>query len=390
MFTFNKFFFATFFTGVIIIGSFLGGYFFRDQQISTDDLPILVEAQKLLIKYGIYDPPEDRVLEYGMIRGMIEAYGDPYTSFSEPIQHELTTNNLEGHYGGIGVQLMRDGENFPILIPIKGSPADKSGIQEGDRLIQIDDLNVLKDTPTETIQAAIRGKVDTKVHLFVARPPDYHEIEFSIVRSDFTIPSVTGYIAPTEPRLGIIKINIMAATTPDEIIESVTSLQKRGAQAYAIDLRDNYGGLLTSGVDTARLFLQEGEVLQEQYKGKESKTYSVDKKGVLSDLKIVILVNRNTASAAEITAGALQKLRNSKLIGTPTYGKDSIQLVFELGDKSSLQITAANWWIPDKNGAIPPSIKGTGLTPDILLGENSLENQDPAVQAAVDYFFAEP
>lgn len=390
MHTFNKYFLTTLAAGVLVIGSFLGGYLFRDSQISADDLPILVEARDLLLKYSIEEPPKDRILEYGMIRGMIQAYGDPYTSFSEPVQHELTTNNLEGHFGGIGVQLQRDGENYLILIPLKESPAETAGILEGDRLVQVDNQLITPETPTETVQAAVRGKVGTKVFLGIQRPPDFQQLDFTIERSDFTIPSVIAFLAPTEPRLGIVKVNIMAATTPEEIIQAVKGLKARGALAYALDLRDNFGGLLTSGVDTAELFLQEGIVLREQYKGEEIKSYPVKEKGELVGLNFVVLVNGNTASAAEIAAGALQKVGKIKLIGNSTYGKDSIQLVFELDDKSSLQVTAARWWVPNEDGSRPPSIRGTGLTPDIMLDDAPTSNFDPAIQSAVDYFFLKP
>ena len=389
MTTFYKTFFSSLAAGIILVATFFAGYLVRDQQVSGRDFPILIEAKNLLNQYGYHPVPDGPVLEYGMIRGMIQAYNDPYTSFSEPVQHELASNSLEGKFGGIGVQLQEDSQGYPVLIPIPGSPAEKIGILEGDRLVQADELLILAETPHETIQAAIRGKVGTKVVIVIERPPDYHRLEFEIERAEFNLPSVTGYLAPGESRLGIIKVNLMAATTPDEIKATVNDLQDRGALVFALDLRDNFGGLLTSGVDTARLFLMEGQVMQEQYKGQEVKSYSVENPGSLTDLPLVILVNQNTASAAEIAAGALQAQQRAILIGARTYGKDSVQLVFELKDKSSLQVTAARWWIPTATGGQPQPLAGVGLQPDIILDMTELSGQDqsidPVLQQAIQY-----
>ncbi len=386
--TFFGTFVSTFLIALLVIAAFLGGYLVRDRQVAANDLPILVEAFKLLLQHGYNDPPPGSALEYGMIRGMLQAYGDPYTSFSEPAQHELTTNNLEGKFGGIGVQLQEDAEGFPILLPIPDSPAALAGVMEGDRLIQVDDLVITTDTPIETVQAAARGKVGSHVRVIVERPPGGERLNFDIVRAEFNLPSVTSYLAPDEPRLGVIKVNVMAATTPDEIVKAVQDLRQRGAEVFALDLRDNFGGLLTSGVDTARLFLKQGLVMAEQYKGQEAKNFPVEKVGELADIPLVVLVNQNTASAAEITAGALQVQQRAELIGTHTYGKDTVQLVFELEDKSSLQVTAAHWWVPDQAGVKSPSLAGIGLQPDIHLTDtppNPAGGPDPALQAAISF-----
>jgi carboxyl-terminal processing protease len=159
----------------------------------------------------------------------------------------------------------------------------------------------------------------------------------------------------------------------------VDDLLARNAQVFILDLRDNYGGLLTAGVDTARLFLSEGEIIQQQYRDQEIETFRVEKAGKLMDIPLAILVNHNTASAAEIIAGSLQANQRAKLIGTPTYGKDSIQLVFDLADGSSLHVTSAQWWIP----GLSYPLGGSGLQPDIVVEEVAPQGPDPVIQAAI-------
>jgi carboxyl-terminal processing protease len=391
--TFQKTFLSTLALGIMIIASFLVGYFIRDQQLSGDDLPILMEARRLLLQHGYNEPPAGSALEYGMVRGMIQAYSDPYTSFSEPVAHELATNNLEGKFGGVGVQLQEDTLGYPVLLPLPDSPATLAGILEGDRLVKVDTLTILPETPIDAVQAALRGKVGSKVNLTIERPPDYKTHEFIIERIEYNIPSVTSYLAPMDARLGVVKVNLMAATTATEIVTAVEDLLSRGATAIALDMRDNYGGLLTSGVDTARLFLEDGPIMEEQYKGEEITKFEVESPGELKDIPLVILVNQNTASAAEIAAGALQAQDRAPLIGSHTFGKDSVQLVFELRDKSSLQVTAARWWIPKEGAEQPAAIAGVGLQPDITLpeiapGEDA--GPDSALVAAIDYLLKTP
>ncbi len=371
---------------VLTVGlAFVAGFLYRDRfGPVSGDLPILRQAYELLEQHGYNPMPNPPVLEYGMIRGMIQAYKDPFTSFAEPVQHELLSQSLEGKFGGIGVTLQRDAQNVAFVVPIPGGPAAKAGVQEGDLLVQIDDLVITGETTTDQIIGAARGAVGSKVHIWINRPPDNKRLDFILTREEIALPSVTSYIEPSDKRLGIIQVHIIAATTPNEIQKAVSDLQNRTATHFALDLRNNGGGLLESGVDTARLFLTSGSVIQQQYKGEEVKTFTVDKPGPLAEIPLVILVNQNTASAAEIISGALQAQHRAQLIGTHTFGKDTIQLVFELKDKSSLNVTAAHWWVPGI-----PKLGGVGLQPDVPLenADPQPDQPDPSIVAAIGVFF---
>jgi carboxyl-terminal processing protease len=365
-------------SAVVIIATFLAGYFTHASQAQPEKLSILNQAHDILLEHGLNVPTEGPTLEYGMIRGMLEAYGDPYSSFAEPAQAELTSNMLQGSFGGIGVTLGKDADGFPVLLPIPDGPAAKAGIQEGDRLVKVNDQAIAPDTTTDSIMAAIRGPVGENVDITVSRAPDYTPKTYKIKRQEISLPSVTWHLEPTEPHLGMIKINVIAATTPDEIKKAVQDLKERGATAFALDLRDNYGGLLDSGVEIARLFLKDGIVIEQQYGNEPVEQYKVTKPGILSDLPIVVLTNQNTASAAEIIAGALQAQHRAKLIGIPTYGKNTIQLVFQLLDGSSMNVTSAHWWVPGLDTPRP----GKGIQPDITVPDPNA-NPDPFIQAAV-------
>jgi carboxyl-terminal processing protease len=368
-----------------LAAGFAGGFLARDYLpfhllipvLPSPPLPLISEAHSILT-HNAYDPlPPDPDLEYGMIRGMLEAYGDPYTVFLEPSHSQLETHTLEGRYGGIGASLQSDLDGFILLYPYPDSPAFRAGILEGDRLLKVGDLEITPDILMDLIITAIRGPVNQRVTLTISRPPNYEPQEVVIRREEFSLPSVAWRTAPQEPRLGIIEINLISAKTPDEIRSAVDELKERGASHFVLDLRNNGGGLLTSGVDTARLFLSEGVVMEQQYQGKDVESYKVTRRGPLADLPLAILINHYTASAAEIVAGALQVNERAPLIGAPTFGKNTIQLIFTLQDGSSMHVTSARWWIP---GLEFPA-GSYGLEPDIRL--NHEDDTHTYIEAAI-------
>jgi carboxyl-terminal processing protease len=372
----------------LLSASFLAGFVTHDFLLRIGrlggDFPLLQQAHSILSNHAYSDLPESTPLQYGMIRGMLQAYGDPFTTFLEPVQSELEGHSLQGHFGGIGVRLGRDGEGFIVLFPFPEGPAAEAGVLEGDRLLVVDEIPIELSTPMETIQAAVRGPVGKQVSLKLGRPPDYSTVEVTITRREIALPSVTWHLEPSQPHIGLLEINIIAASTPGEIEKAVADLQERGATHFILDLRDNGGGLLSAGMDTARLFLEDGVVMQQQYRGKDVETFQVQKPGALSGIPLAVLINQNTASAAEIIAGALKAQGRAILVGTPSFGKDSIQLIFELQDGSSMHVTAAKWWVPGLE-----RLEGvSGLQPDLLVNAENPHSED-YIKAAVQVLLQE-
>lgn len=375
--------FAIYFLGLLAFGlAFTSGYFVRAQFYpSLSEYPIWNQARQIVRTNALYDAPPDPALEYGMIRGMLAAYDDPYTRFVEPTRTELDSDNLEGSYGGIGATLERGPAGEIYLYPFPDSPAAEAGVQDGDQLLRVDDLTISEATPVDEVVAALRGPEGDPVTIEITHSAAATTETFTIHRAAIPLPSVTWRLAREDARLGIIKVNLIAASTAVEIEKAAADLETQGAQFYALDLRDNGGGLVDAGVEIARLFLTEGDILQEQYRGENPKTYAVHRPGPLRELPLVVLVDGHTASAAEIIAGALQTRGRAALIGQPTFGKDVIQLAFELSDGSSLHVTAARWWIP----GLDANISAEGLQPDVHV-EPGEDGQDTALLAAAMYF----
>lgn len=363
------------------VSAFLSGYFLRAYFDSrSNEFPVLNQAYSILLNHAYLDLPEAKSLEYGMIRGMLQASGDPYATFQEPVQHELESNNLQGSFGGIGVELTRNQDGDILVYPIIGSPAHHAGIQDGDQLISVDDLNITPGTPLDDIKAGIRGPVGKIVKISVIRNPDDTQLDFRIRRAQIHIPSVTWHITPDNPTIGIINVNIIAESTSEEIRHAVKEMQGKGSNLFILDLRDNGGGLLTAGVDIAKLFLEDGIILQQQYRGENVEIFDVKSPGQFVDLPLILLINHNTASAAEIVAGAIQVYGRAPLVGEPTFGKDSIQLIFDLQDDSSLHVTAAKWWIP----GLSPGLSDNGLQPDIAINQDDSDSgEDLVLKAAI-------
>lgn len=361
------------------LSAFLSGYFFNSYfNDSKYVFSLLDQAYGILINHSYLNLPEQSALEYGMIRGLLQASGDPHASFHEPVQHELASDNLQGRYGGIGVELSRIGDGDILMYPIIDGPASQAGVLRGDKLISVDGFVVTAEVSIDDIKAELRGPLGSWLNLVVSREPDFTNREFRIKREEIHIPSVTWRSIQNYPSIGLIKINIIAETTPDEILNAVETLQEAGAASLILDLRNNGGGLLTAGVESAKLFLREGIILQQQYRGENVETFSSRSPGPLADIPLVVLVNRNTASAAEIIAGALQINSRAQLIGESTFGKDTIQLIFDLNDGSSLHITAAKWWIP----GIDHPFGEQGLEPDIRIIQDD-SHLDSILEAAI-------
>ncbi|GAB4578397.1 MAG: S41 family peptidase [Anaerolineales bacterium] len=378
----NKYHFLNSLLFILALGlAFATGYIAHDlTERYTGEYPLFEEAVNIFEAHALHPLPDPTTFEYGMIRGMLQSYDDPYTIFLEPPQHELQTDQLEGTFGGIGVQIERNEEGVFRLYPFAGGPADEAGVVNGDVLQVVDELIVSPETTQEVIEAALSGKVGASVRIVVSRA-EAGELEFNIKRREVAIPSVVYYPLQENTQIGMLQVKLIAETTADELFSAVQNLQKQGVMYFILDLRWNGGGLLDAGIETARLFLREGIILEQQYQGKEVERFSVTAEGKLADIPLVVLVNRYTASSAEIIAGALQANRRAMLIGEPTFGKNSIQQVFELSDGSSLHVTSAHWWFPGL--AFP--VDGMGLQPDLGEGQSDLEWLKLAINVLLGY-----
>lgn len=367
-----------------VLVAFLAGYLLHIFLFpAAGELSLLEEARGLIVEYYLGDLPQDLILERGMIRGMLETLSDPYTVFVEPEKHQMETEELTGEYAGIGAYLSLTDQGTVILHPFPNAPAAVAGVLDGDQLTAIDGAPLPNPLTVESIAARLRGKEGTRVVLTIARAnsAEANTFQVTVERRRFAIPSVIAMRMPENPDIGVVAITLFGANTHNELVQALTGFGETGIRSLVLDLRDNGGGLLSASVDIADFFLSSGViVIEEDAQGKRT-THEARPGDAGESLPLVVLINHNTASASEVVAAALRANGRAVLIGEQTFGKGSVQAVFELQDGSSLHVTAAQWLTP--NGT---AISGEGLTPDIPVKDERTETEGDAIlKAAADW-----
>ncbi|MDH7476173.1 MAG: S41 family peptidase [Microgenomates group bacterium] len=307
---------------------------------------------------------------YGAIKGMVAALEDPYTFFLTPEENKQTKADLEGKFEGIGAQLGLKDNRVVIIAPLKNSPAEKAGVKAGDFINKVDGQST-KNWSLSTAVSKIRGPKGSKVKLTLERNEKNFEVE--IVREVIKIDSVE-LSYETKPdcqtaceKIAVLKINQFGDTTNDEwdmkVEEILNRWQSHTIKGLILDLRDNPGGYLESSVYIASEFLPRNRLVVKQESTVENpREYRVERNGRLIDIPLVVLVNKGSASAAEILAGALRDYRRATLVGEKTFGKGSVQEALDLAGGAGIHVTVAKWILPKGDW-----INSQGITPEIVV-----------------------
>lgn len=367
--------------GALLGGAFIGGYLYHAHvsRSPADAVAyaLVEEADALVANHYLYDLPDDEARIHGAISGLLSTLGDPYTYFVEPRTAEVDQSNLAGRFGGIGAELALDEQGRVVITRVyPGNPAAEAGVQDGDILLAVDDLDLESQPPDMTrVVAALRGEVGDPVRLRLLRGDEV--LEFEIVRAEVLIPSVFWRTLEEDSRVGYIQITRFTDRTPDELQDALRELGGGASRAYVLDLRDNGGGLVDSAVRSVGEFVNGGVVLYEIRRGESERVFNASRGGLALDEPLAVLVNGGTASAAEIAAGALQDRGRAILIGERTYGKGSVQLILSMSDGSSLHVTSAEWYTPDRH-----RIQAQGLEPGVVVEPQ--EGSDAALGAALE------
>lgn len=322
-------------------------------------------------------------MTYGAINGMLATLGDDnHTIFFSPEEAEQQESQLEGSFEGIGAFVEGHETGFRIVAPIHGSPAEEAGILAGDIVLKVDGEDI-GGIPEWEIISRIRGPAGTSVVLTVLHPNETEPTDITVVRGKIDVESVTWARIP-ETNYIYLQISQFASDTGDELQKSLEAIDAKVAAGEAIDgvvldLRNNPGGYLQEALRVNTQFLDAGKViLHERDAEGEIRTYRSVGNGLARTYPMIVLINQGTASAGEITAGALKENGRAKLIGQPTLGTGTVLQPFNLSDGSVLRLGVTNWLTPEKN-----LIKGEGVQPD------SIVEQDPAVPMVDSYTLEE-
>ncbi|TVR19114.1 MAG: S41 family peptidase [Anaerolineaceae bacterium] len=344
---------------------------------SESGYALLLEVQGLLDNHYLREQPSYTQRQYDAIRGLLGGLNDRSTFFIEPPVARSESDALAGTYGGIGVNVQRNVAGEFVLYPFDDSPAEEAGVSAGDVLIAVNGEALNLSTQSDIVDQMLRGEVrdDNGVELTLRR--DDEEIVLFVPFDVINIPSVQWRVLEQDERLGYVQIIRFTSRTPSEIEEALTDLIAEDIAGVILDLRDNFGGLLQEAVEIAGIFLDGGIVLYEVRNTGEREFEA--EQGVTVDLPLIVLVNRGTASASELLAGALQDRGGAVLIGQNTFGKGTIQQIFQLSDSSSVHVTSAEWLTPNRN-----QIDGIGLEPDIAMIPDE-DGRDVEIEEAIRY-----
>lgn len=384
----------------IVVSIFFVGYFVgikKQQQITlAQKLPINTEVgkpqnadfkifwdvwNKINQKYVDGSGPSDQTKIYGAISGLVASLGDPYSVFFPPKESKYFNSEIRGNFEGVGMEVgMRD-KTLTVIAPLKGTPAQRAGVRAGDKIIKIDGTITAGLSVDKSVDL-IRGKKGTTVTLMVIRKDSEKPIEIKIIRDTINIPTIK-----TETRKdGIFVITLYSFTADSANLfrGAIKEFVKSRDSKLIIDLRNNPGGYMESAIDMASWFLPSGKiVVEEKTRDKKIKKYRSKGYNIFNkNLKVVILINQGSASAAEILSGALSEQGVATLVGTRSFGKGSVQELLPITSGTSLKITIAKWLTP--KGI---SISKNGLTPDVKVEFTKKDfkaGKDPQLEKAVE------
>jgi carboxyl-terminal processing protease len=316
---------------------------------------------------------------YGAISGMTSSIGDPYTVFLPPEANQDAKDNLNGVFEGIGAQLGIVDKQIVVVAPLKGMPAEKAGILSGDIIYKVNGEETISWSVPQAVEK-IRGPKGSQVKLDVIHEGAKEPISIEVTRDTIQVPSVESEF---KDNVAILKLYQFGDNTNREWEQEVAKIVDRcgasgnsSCKGLVFDLRNNPGGYLQGSVFVASEFLKDGLVVTQEHASGSKEEYTVKRVGVLRSIPMVVLINKGSASASEIVAGALKVRGRAKLVGEKSFGKGSVQEAQDLPGGAGLHVTTAKWLLPDGTW-----INGAGVMPDVEVADN---NETPDIDEQLE------
>lgn len=325
---------------------------------------------------SLYDFDGKQALE-GATAGIVESLDDPYSRYLNQKDWADLKSKLEAEFGGIGVYVLQDKDNkLRVVAPIKGTPAAREGLKQGDIIISINGESTSAMSQDDAVHL-MRGDPGTQLVLGIYRESEAREIEFKIIREIINVPSVEDKVLEQDSRIGYISLNQFHSRSAREMAESVNRLADKNVKGLILDLRDNGGGDFDASIAIAGIFLDGKEVVSVADARGNKTVHRASEGG--TKMPLVVLVNNNSASASEILAGALQDNKRAVLIGEQTYGKGVVQTVYPLRNGGALKLTTQKYFTP--NGT---DINEIGIHPNYVVQNKEGQNKDLQLEKAIE------
>lgn len=374
-------------TVIALTVGFLGGFYYRNYRIPVPALTDLIGKDAgqtndvdFSLFWNVWDLLHNRFVDrdklntqnlvYGAIDGMVKAAGDPYTVFLKPKESEEFAQQISGSFGGIGIEIGLRMNILTVIAPIKNTPATRAGLLAGDKILKIGDKSA-EGMKIEEAVSLIRGPKGTKITLTITSDGLEKTKDVTIIRDIIKIPAVDWKMFDED--VAYIEMFVFNKNVDEEFKNAAKEIIKSKANKIILDLRNNPGGLLDSAVNISGYFLDTGKVVTiEKFGNGKQNEFRTKPNGLLKNYPLIVLINKGSASASEIMAGALKDNRGIIIVGETSFGKGSVQEVAELAKKASLKITIAKWLTP--KGI---SINENGIIPDVevIKSEEDIQNE---------------
>lgn len=399
-----------------LAASFLLGLGFREVLAAVDGvrmaqggLPEAVAGVRVMSGRGQLDPlsaysraltylkenywgelPNDTQLTYTAINGMLKTLDDPYTRFLDPKSFRAMSEENHGEFVGIGAQLdnrpTKDGY-IRIFRPLANTPAERAGIKPFDVILKVNNAST-QNKEVDAVVQMIRGPANTPVKLTLRRKGTEKPVDVTIVRKPVQYEIVDW--ALKEGNIGYISLQQFNELCDEKVDQALTQLEKKGAKALILDLRSNPGGMLTSAQEIASRFVPSGKAVVHivERGGRRNTLNALESKQNHRKLPLVVLVNRMSASASEIVAGAVRDHKSGQIMGTRTFGKGLVQTVIQLSDGSAVAITTAKYLTPSFQDINPTSTEPGGIEPDVEIDvteQDFADDNDVQLKKAIDF-----
>lgn len=355
-----------------------------DADIRNADLSVMKAAwQTLLDRYIAPEKLDTKTLTMGAAEGLVRAVGDPYTVFMTPVDTKEFRDTLSGTLEGIGAQLEERDKLVVVVVPLKGSPAEKAGLMPDDIILEVNGERVDGLTLNQVV-SKVRGPKGTQVTLTLYRAKTPQPIRLTITRAAIELPSVDSKLLEGEGgAVAYVDLTQFGDRSIQEIRTALEAFKGKTMKGFVLDLRGNGGGYLEGAIDLVSMFLKEGKVVSVVRRGEPIEERFVTGNTLFPDVPMVVLVDAGSASASEITAGALQDNGRAKVIGVKSYGKGTVQEILELPQGATIKVTVAKWLTPKGK-----DLSKDGIHPDFVV-ERSVEQiqkkEDPQLDAALTF-----
>ena len=354
----------------------------RISPFSVKDLWLMKQARAIIESYQV-DAEDKKVSEdkiiHEAIRGMVGAWSDPYTRFVNPDQLINEQINLEGQYGGLGMYVgERDGRVL-VISPIEDTPADRAGIKPKDQIVKVDD-DVVIGFDSQEIVNRLRGSPGSEVTVWMRRESEDELLKFDLTREIIKIESVKSKMLSDD--IGYLRLTQFKKRTDTEAAEALRDLIDQGAEKLILDLRNNGGGLIDVAVNISSFFFDDGVIVETKGRmDRANEIYEANPTGLKTKIPLIVLINEGSASASEIVAGALMDRNRAITVGKTSFGKGSVQALFNLTDGSGIFVTIAKYYTP-----IGRVIDHIGLPPTIEVDGEMQKDQskDKQLQRAIE------